>query len=140
MHGEHPSLGSGDEVGVLQLLGVSIFGYLQGFSNGSLAAFCGGCSGMHFGELHVLPSIDLGFFSSMDALPQLGGLLVVLLLEGQQVGGHVLHARVIFLSLQGFHASDPGLDGSSPGVGRISWVYRQWSLHRSNIGVVGLCE
>jgi hypothetical protein len=84
VHGEHPLLGSSDEVGVLQLLGVSVFGCLQGFSNGSLAAFCGGCSGMRFGELHVeLPGTNLGFFGSMDALPRLRGLLVVLLIEAQ---------------------------------------------------------
>jgi hypothetical protein len=35
----------------------------------------------------------------VDALPQLRGLLVVLLVEGQQIGGHVLHGWVIFLSL-----------------------------------------
>jgi hypothetical protein len=75
----------------------------------------------------------------VDALPQIRGLLVVLLIEGQQVGGHVLHARVVFLSLQGFYAGGPSLDGSSPRARRISWVCRQWALHRSDIGVVGLC-
>jgi hypothetical protein len=38
---------------------------------------------MCFGELHMeLPGIDLSFFGSVDALPQLGGLLVMLLIEG----------------------------------------------------------
>jgi hypothetical protein len=44
----------------------------------------------------------------VDALPQLRGLLVVLLVKGQQIGGHVLHGGVIFLSLQGFHVGDLG--------------------------------
>ena len=65
-------LGSGEEVGVLQLLGVAVFGFLLGFDDGSLAALGDGCLGLCFGELHVeLPGKDLGFFGSVDALPQL---------------------------------------------------------------------
>ena len=109
MLGGHPSLGAGDEVGVLQLLGVSVFGGLQDFCDGNLAAFHSGCSGMCLGKLHMeLPGVDLGFFGSVDAIPQLGGLSVVLLIEGEWVGDHVLHGRVIFLTLQGFHVGDPG--------------------------------
>jgi hypothetical protein len=43
MRGKHPLLGSGDEVGVPQLLGMVIFGVLQGFGDGSPTAFCDGC-------------------------------------------------------------------------------------------------
>ena len=71
MRGKHPLLGSGDELGVLQLLGMAVFGFLQGFGNSSLVAFCDGCLGMRFGELHVeLSGVDLGFFNTVDALPQ----------------------------------------------------------------------
>jgi hypothetical protein len=64
---------------------------------------------MCFGKLHVeFPSVDLGFFGLVDALAQFVGLLVVLLVKGQQVGGHVLHGGVILLSLQGVHAGDLG--------------------------------
>ena len=37
--------------------------------------------------------------------------------------------------LQGWSRSG----GSSPGVERISWVFKQWALRRSGIGAVGLC-
>ena len=58
------------------------------------------CSGMCFGKLYVeLPSYNLGSFGSVDALSQLRGLLVVLLVEGKQVGGHALHGGVVFLLL-----------------------------------------
>jgi hypothetical protein len=43
MRGKHPSLGFGDKVGIPQLLGMAIFGILQGFSDGSPMAFCDGC-------------------------------------------------------------------------------------------------
>ena len=42
MLGEHPLLGPDDKVGILQLLGMSVFGGLQDFGNGSLAVFYGG--------------------------------------------------------------------------------------------------
>ena len=46
-------------------------------------AFYGGCLGPCFGELHVeLPGIDLGSFGLVDALSQLRGLPIVLLVEG----------------------------------------------------------
>jgi hypothetical protein len=138
MHGEHPSLGSGDEVGVLQLLGVSVFSDLQDFGNGSLTTFYSGCSGMRLGKLHVeLPSVDLGFFGSVDAIPQLRALLVMLLIEGKQVGAmYFMVGRL--LDLVGLPCERSKLDGSSPGVGRISWACKQWALHRSSIGVTGL--
>ena len=64
---------------------------------------------MCFGELHVeLLGGDLSFFGSVDALPQLRGLLVMMLIEGKQVDDHVLDGGVIFLTLQGFHASNLG--------------------------------
>jgi hypothetical protein len=109
MRGKHPSLGSGDEVGVLQLLGVVVFNFLQGFGNGSLTAFCSGCSGLCFSELHVeLPGVDLGLLGMVDIVSQSGGLLVVLLVEGKQVVGHVLHGGAVLLLLQGFHVGDLG--------------------------------
>ena len=109
MRGKHPLLGSGDEVGIPQLLGVEIFDSLQGFGDGSLTVFYGGCSGLGFVELHVeLPSIDLNFFGSVDAFPQLGGLLVVLIIEREQVVGHVHLGGVVFLLLQGFHVGNLG--------------------------------
>ena len=50
---------------------------------------------MRFDELHVeLPGVDLGFLGSVDALPQLEGLHVVLFVKGQQVGGRELHGGV----------------------------------------------
>ena len=55
-----------------------------------------------------LPGLDLRFFSSVDALPQLRGLLVMFLIEGEQVVGHELHGGAIFLLLQGFHTGDLG--------------------------------
>ena len=70
VHGEHCLLGSGDEVSVPQLLGMAIFGGLQGFGDGSLTTFCSGCSGLGFGELYVdLPGIDLSFFGMVDPVP-----------------------------------------------------------------------
>ena len=64
---------------------------------------------MCLGKLHMeLPGVDLAFFGSVDAIPQLRGLSIVLLIEGEQVGDHVLHDRVIFLTLQGFYAGDLG--------------------------------
>jgi hypothetical protein len=109
MLGGHPSLRASNEVGVLQLLGMSVFGGLQDFGDGSLAAFCGGCSSVCLGELHMeLPGVDLGFFGSVDVIPQPEGLSVMLLVEHKQVGDHVLHRRVVFVTLQGFHAGNPG--------------------------------
>jgi len=65
--------------------------------------------GLGFDKLYVeLSSVDLGLFGSVDAVPQLCGLLAVLLVKGKQVGGHVLHGGVVFLSLQGFYAGDLG--------------------------------
>ena len=70
VRGEHRLLGSSDEVSGPQLLGVAIFGGLQGFGDGSLTAFYSGCSGLGFGELYVdLPGIDLSFFGVVDAVP-----------------------------------------------------------------------
>jgi hypothetical protein len=86
-------------------LGVSVFDGLQDFGKGGLAAFHSGCSGMCLGELHMeLPSADLGFFGLVDAAPQCEGLSIMLLVEGEQVGGHVLHGRVVFLTLQALFA------------------------------------
>ena len=88
---------------------MAILGGLQGFDDGSLMAFSGGYSGLGFGELHVeIPGVDLGFFDMVDAVPQLGSSLVVLVVEGEWVVGHVLHGGAIFLLLQGFHTGDPG--------------------------------
>jgi hypothetical protein len=44
----------------------------------------------------------------VDIVSQSGGLLVVLLVEGKQVVGHVLHGGAVLLLLQGFHAGDLG--------------------------------
>jgi hypothetical protein len=64
---------------------------------------------MCLGKLHMeLPGIGLGFFGLVDVIPQLRGLLVVLFIEGEQVGDHVFYGGVVFLTLQGFHAGDPG--------------------------------
>jgi hypothetical protein len=88
---EHPSLGSGDEVGDPQLLGVSFFGSPKGFSESGLAAFHDGDTGLCFGIVDMeSPGIYFGFHGAGDAVPQLGGLLIVLLVEGEQVLGHQL--------------------------------------------------
>jgi hypothetical protein len=44
----------------------------------------------------------------VDAVPQHGGLFVVLLVRGEQVVSHVLHGGAVFLSLQGFQAGNLG--------------------------------
>ena len=109
IYGEHPSHGSGDEVSSAQLLEVAVFGGLQGFSDSSSTAFSSSCSGLGFIELYMeLPGIELGFFDVVDIVPPLGSLFVVLLVEGEQVVGHILHGGAVFLGLQGFHVGDLG--------------------------------
>jgi hypothetical protein len=50
--------------------------------------FCSCYIGMGFGKLHFEhPREDLGFLSSAEALPQLYGLLVILLIQSKQVRG-----------------------------------------------------
>jgi hypothetical protein len=53
---------------------------------------------MSFSKLHFEhPGEDLGFLSTVETLPQLRGLSVVLLIQGQQVRGQVHHGRVVLL-------------------------------------------
>jgi hypothetical protein len=66
---------------------------------------------MGFSKLHFKhPGKDLGFLSSAEALPQLRGLPVILLIQGKQVRGQVHHGQVVLLHVlaqQGLHASPP---------------------------------
>ena len=71
-YGKQPTLGPCDKIGILQLLGVPIFGLLQGFRHGSLMTFCDYHIGMRFSELHLEhPREDLGFLGSAEVHPQL---------------------------------------------------------------------
>ena len=70
--GQRPTLGSGDKVGLSQLMGMPIFGLLLGFRHGSLLTLYGYHTSMRFSELHLEhPGDDLGFLGSPKALPQL---------------------------------------------------------------------
>jgi hypothetical protein len=70
--GQHPTLGPGDEIGILQLLSMSLFIHLECFRHGSLSTLCGCHIGVRFSKLHFEhPGEDLGFLSSAETLPQL---------------------------------------------------------------------
>jgi hypothetical protein len=74
-------LGPCGKIGILQLLGMSIFIHLDGFCHGSLLTLHGCNIGMGFSKLHFkYPREDLGFLNSVEALPQLRGLPIVLLI------------------------------------------------------------
>jgi len=66
---------------------------------------------MRFSKLHLEhPGEDLSFLGSPEALPQLRGLPVILLIQSKQVRGQVHHGWTIFLRilpLQRLHASPP---------------------------------
>jgi hypothetical protein len=86
--GQRPTLGPSDEIGILQLLGMSLFIHLECFRHGSLSTLCGRHIGVGFSKLHFEhPGEDLGFLSSAEIAPQLCGLLVVLLIQGKKVCG-----------------------------------------------------
>ena len=110
-YGKRPMLGPCDKIGILQLLGVPIFSLLQGFRHGSLTTFCGCHIGVRLSELHFEhPRKDLDFLSSAEALPQLLGLPVVLLIQSNQIPGQIYHGWAVFLRvphLQSLHASPP---------------------------------
>ena len=55
---------------------------------------------MRFGKLHLEHrGEDLGFLGSTEALPQLRGLLVKLLIPSKQVRGQVHHGWTVFLRI-----------------------------------------
>ena len=66
---------------------------------------------MRFSKLHLEhPGEDLSFLGSPEALPQLRGLPVILLIQSKQVRGQVHHGRTVLLRippLQSLHASPP---------------------------------
>jgi len=70
--------------------------------------FCGCHIGVRLSELHFEhPREDLGFLGSSEALPQLRGLPIILLIQSKQVRGQVHHDWTIFLRippLQSLHA------------------------------------
>ena len=88
-----------------------IFSLLQSFQHDSLLTLNGCCTGMCFGKLHLEHlGEDLGFLGSPEALPQLRGLLVILIIQSKQVRGHVHYGSTLFLRippLQSLHASPP---------------------------------
>jgi hypothetical protein len=90
---------------------MSIFVHLEGFRHGSLLTL-GSCHiGVGFSKLHFEhPGEDLGFLSSAEALPQLRGLSVIMLVQSKQVRGQIHHSRVVFvhvLTQQSLHANPP---------------------------------
>ena len=67
-----------------QPMGMSIFSLFQSFRHGSLPTLSGCRTGMRFGKLHLEhPREDLEFLGSPEALPQLQGLLVILLIQSK---------------------------------------------------------
>ena len=95
-----PPLDPGDKIGLSQLMDMPIFSLLQSFRHGSLLTLCGYRTGMRFGKLHLEhPGEHLGFLDSLEALPQLRGLLVILLIQSKKVHGQVHHGRTIFLRI-----------------------------------------
>ena len=92
-------------------MNMPIFSLLQSFQHGSLSTLSGRCTGMRFDKLHLEhPGEDLGLLGSAEALPQLRGLPVILLIQSKQVRGQVHHGGTAFLRvppLQSLHASPP---------------------------------
>ena len=66
---------------------------------------------MRFGKLHLEHLVeDLGFPGAPKARPQFQGLTIVLLIQSEQVRGHVHHGGTVLLhnsSLQSLHAGPP---------------------------------
>jgi hypothetical protein len=83
---------------------VAFFGGPQGFSESELTTFGDGDTGLCFDIVDVeSPSIYFGFQGVGDVVPQLGGLLVVLLVDVEKVLSHQLYGGASSLRLQGFY-------------------------------------